>query len=218
METIFVINLAHRTDRMADINALFSKYFNIHRIEAIKHPQGWRGCALSHIIAIETAQSLNLPYAIVVEDDTCLMNKDQFLSQFTGILNFLKEHPKEWDIFHGGLTVHHYNPFRAKMLVPELNLCQIMCSDGYTTGFMIYNQNMYPLFSALKPKYILSRLLRESTDCIDHVIANSKTRRLISLPFLTTQKPSFSDIERRHANYTDFFKRSEKMVFDAVKK
>lgn len=77
IDAILYINLAHRTDRKEHILTELQKICNdsskIHRIDAIKHASGAIGCGLSHIKALQYAQTHpEWKSVLILEDDfTC---------------------------------------------------------------------------------------------------------------------------------------------------
>lgn len=74
IDAILYINLAYRTDRnehiLPEIAKLCTDPSKVHRIDAIKHDKGAIGCGLSHIKALQYAQSHpEWKSVLIVEDD-----------------------------------------------------------------------------------------------------------------------------------------------------
>jgi|DEB0MinimDraft_10_1074344.scaffolds.fasta_scaffold96688_2 hypothetical protein len=64
------INLEKRTDRKIHIENQLKDFKNVKRIEAIETPEnGYLGCALSHIKALEYAKQMGWDEVIIFEDD-----------------------------------------------------------------------------------------------------------------------------------------------------
>ena len=73
------INLNKRPDRKDHIENQLVGFKEVQRIEAIETTNGYFGCVLSHIKALETAKSKNYDEVFIVEDDFEFVNKDKFV-------------------------------------------------------------------------------------------------------------------------------------------
>ena len=77
---IFYINLKHRLDRKTSIETQLknlksfvqSFLFSCTRLEAIYNNNGAIGCGQSHILALQKADLMKLPYILIMEDDLIL--------------------------------------------------------------------------------------------------------------------------------------------------
>lgn len=78
---IFVINLDKRFDRWIHIVKMMqsNKIKNYQKISAIETKQGYYGCVLSHIKALQQAKNLNLPEVIIMEDDFEFKGEGRFI-------------------------------------------------------------------------------------------------------------------------------------------
>jgi hypothetical protein len=82
IDAVLYINLSHRTDRnehiLAELERIHIDPNKIHRIDAILNEKGEIGCGLSHIKALQYAESHpEWKYVFIVEDDfTCKPNID----------------------------------------------------------------------------------------------------------------------------------------------
>lgn len=206
IENIYVINLKQRTDRMHQIlDAFKNTNTRIIRVDAHSHRQGWRGCAMSHLSIINYAAKNNLPYVIVVEDDTILY--EDFKNKFAQIISYLKNNIETWDIYHGCLTLQG-GDVQVK-LIDQKNMIGTIHKNGSTTNFIIYNQSVYPMFQKLIPIYQSNPYITKNQYSIDMIIIKSNLRRLFSVPFLAYQSNGFSDIEQRHIDYRNWISHTE---------
>jgi glycosyl transferase family 25 len=78
---IFVINLDKRKDRWFHIMTMMKskKIKNYERISAIESSEGYYGCVLSHIKALQKAKLLDLPEVIIMEDDFQFKGEGSFI-------------------------------------------------------------------------------------------------------------------------------------------
>jgi hypothetical protein len=186
-----VINLDSRPDKWFQIQANLTNWPSPpERISAIKASPGWKGCFMSHRKCIETAKRLDYPWVLVLEDD-CQMAPDA-IQRFNALLPYLWHHQHEWDIFMGGLTSvsnvklinKYYALFRAK---------------GLTTHFCLIHKSAYDKLLKHMPAD-----LAHLKDPIDVLYSNT-FRLWTTYPFLATQRPSQSDLEGKHTDYSDLF-------------
>lgn len=77
---ILVINLKKREDRWDRISKMLSeRSLDFERIDAIETKQGYIGCVLSHMKALEYAKSESLAEVIIMEDDFIFKGDGQFI-------------------------------------------------------------------------------------------------------------------------------------------
>jgi len=210
-EDVYVINLDRREDRWNLVNNEImkkSKILNPIRFSALEGIPSWKYCALSHMAIVEMATEKNLPYVIVMEDDT-VIRMDIFDEIFARIMFFLKNYHERWNIFNGNPSCLGNLPQQElKIVYPYPLLTQYQY--GKTTNFLIYNKSCYQTILNLREKY-LSQLLddRQYTNldyeklAYDHLLCGtiSGLKVITSLPYLTTQRDGFSDIEKASISY-----------------
>jgi GR25 family glycosyltransferase involved in LPS biosynthesis len=95
----FYINLKHRTDRKEHIEKIIDKYpilRNIERFDAISDNRYGVGCCSSFIEALKLLLDKNQPYYLMLEDDFCILNEDNFQSFITDFEK-IKDRP-DWDM------------------------------------------------------------------------------------------------------------------------
>ena len=77
---ILYINLNHREDRNKELINELKKYnLTGERVEAIKHPNGYIGCVLSHINCLNIAISKKYKEVIILEDDFIFLRSPDML-------------------------------------------------------------------------------------------------------------------------------------------
>lgn len=99
LDAIVFINLKSRPDRIKLLQPtldLLKPFANeIHRIEAIKHEQGGKGCAMSHIKTFEFIQKHGFVNTLVLEDDVGLDMEPEKLKSV--LQQFFKEQGNTYD-------------------------------------------------------------------------------------------------------------------------
>jgi GR25 family glycosyltransferase involved in LPS biosynthesis len=178
MLDIYVINLEERVDRWQHIVKTFGNDFNLIRVDAIKHNEGWKGCFLSHKKCLQIAKEKKLQNIIVMEDDCDKLNNN-FVDRLYKIKEYLNNNDK-WYIFLGGTFCTTKKNIIKKINYEHDNLFEI--NYGFCTQLVIYNNKSYDK--------IIDYEINEPIDNIWPKLFNS----LISIPFLTTQVLSYSNI------------------------
>lgn len=77
---VLYINLDKRTDRKEHIEKQLEGFKNVKRIRAVETPEnGYLGCVLSHVFALEEAIQKGYGEVLIVEDDFEWIGKDKFV-------------------------------------------------------------------------------------------------------------------------------------------
>jgi glycosyl transferase family 25 len=93
LDTIYYINLEHRTDKRRHIETNVLPYFEgtplanrIERFSAIRNENGAIGCSLSHLEVARKAKTAGARYYLVFEDDfEFLIDKEDFLDWLSSL-------------------------------------------------------------------------------------------------------------------------------------
>lgn len=87
LDAILYINLAHREDRRQSVETTIDSIrhltHHVERVDAIKHANGGKGCALSHMKAFDRILDSDWDTVLILEDDATL---DMPVSTFEGKL------------------------------------------------------------------------------------------------------------------------------------
>jgi len=110
-----------------------------------------------------------LPSVLIAEDDIKFTARKAF--EF-----FIKNEPKEFDLYLGGITCGSINPDNS-------------VTDFAGTHLYKINQNFYSTFLSLPEK-----------EDIDRSLAN-KGKFIVCNPFVAIQQNGFSDNQKRYQNY-----------------
>jgi len=178
--------MSEREDRWKQIQALYSNYFTLIRVNAIQHAEGWKGCFLSHKKCIQLAKHSKMDQIIVMEDDCVpFLNISDFVKRLNIICEQLNK-LKAWHIFLGGVYGNSIPPAtRSSKLIQIKNQKYQQIHFGFCTHLIIYNSSCYEFF-----------LQHPVNRPIDHVW-HGKLTALIPLPFLANQNNGFSNIQHK---------------------
>ena len=204
---LFIINLDERKDKYQEIlkelnKVQLEKYkFKIERFSAIKEEKGWIGCALSHIEILKIARERNFKEVIVLEDDNVFI--DSQIKNIEKTLDWLFSNKEKWEIFMGNQTFSNIKEvYSAKK--------GIVKSIGKTTNFMIYQKITYNSIINHEELYLAeinNNSGKKLVNAIDRIIRNKLL--VTRVPFITSQRASYSDIERKKISYVKIIKESE---------
>lgn len=135
----FYINLDKRTDRnehfLKNIKGKYSFFKNVKRMSAVHDTRYGLGCILSHMKCIENLMTKADDYYIILEDDFCILNHENFVD-FTKEFENIKER-KDWDVIT--LTPRGKTNFKNKVN----NFNQII--DCQTATGYIIKKHMLPI-------------------------------------------------------------------------
>lgn len=107
-DSILYINLSHRFDRRVEILSELEKAAapmdRVIRIDAIHDPlNGHRGCAKSHLAAIEYALDSDFERVLILEDDFEFTAEKEDIGSYTEA--FFTHFENSWDVFFLGTNV-----------------------------------------------------------------------------------------------------------------
>jgi glycosyl transferase family 25 len=193
VEKVVYINLEHRTDRKTQLESELQQYFpleKIQRFNAIKHNHGGIGCSMSHIAVLELAIENNWNNCLILEDDAVWSNFPTGYPILEKLVN------NNFDVITLGIAYAKHTP--------EFKLC-----SGQTATAYLVNRNYYKtLLENFKES--LGHFLKTgnySAYALDQYWKSlqAKDNWYCVIPSLMIQKPSFSDIERKHTDYIKYF-------------
>ena len=130
-DQILYINLPERVDRKTSIKRELQNQnvppSLITRIEAKPSINGSRGCALSHILALDHAKACGYERFLILEDDVVFLTSAEktgaYIRQF---INFSEKHP--WDLFFLGTSPYRTEPTKDPMIKRVLSSS---CAHAY---------------------------------------------------------------------------------------
>lgn len=209
LESAFIINLHDRKDRMIKANDEFRDIFKLERVDAIRDTPGWVGCFKSHKRCIRIAKEKKMSSVLVLEDDCKLLNKSNFLREWSTTKKWLDSNRDKWDVFLGGCT-----NLKPEHVLGWLDKSQGLVSLDFSTPAHFYycNQTIYD-------KIINFNIDKKTYSPFDLVLAAvGKGRIVTKIPFLAIQGPDYSDIEGHDVDYVKMFNDSYKIILEEVEK
>ena len=194
-EEIWCINLDHRIDRWELSQQEFEKLGIKERVQifsAIKHNDGRIGVIKSNLELVKYARNKNLKNILIFEDDVKFIFENNPIKNLENAINQSKNF--NWKLFYLGANTHN------KLIKVDRNL--ILLKNSYAVHSMAYDRSVYDKFISYATKI---ESIKSVNDILDVWLANeiqSKDICLMVNPLLTTQRESYSDIEKVNVNYS----------------
>ena len=190
---IYCINLDSRTDRWEHAKEEFSKINILDKVErfsAIKHDDGRIGVIKSNLEILKIAKANNYDNVLIFEDDVLFINNP--IEVLTKSIEDLKK-IKNWSLFYLGANTH--NPL-TKVTDNLYVLKNAYAAHSFCYNKIIYNQ-------AIK-QYDMTNKITKHDEILDVYLAKIQEKYPCYLvnPIITTQMPSYSDIEKKHVDYS----------------
>jgi glycosyl transferase family 25 len=183
---------------------------NAIRFNAIKHNIGAIGCSLSHLQLLKLAKEQNFEHILVLEDDIHFLNPQLFINN---INNFLKNH-KNFDVLLiAGNNIGNYTIIDRNCV--KIKECQT------ATGYLVKNHYFDKLINNFENG--LNKLIKEPF--LEKFYAVDQYWKSLQLfdnwylltPLCVSQKPNYSDIEKKQVNYnTDMLVLDKKIPMGPV--
>jgi glycosyl transferase family 25 len=192
----FYINLEARVDRKQHVEQQLSNIgITATRFNAIKLKNGAVGCSMSHLKCLEIAKQNNWDHVLIVEDDILFLNPELFKNQLN---KFLKNHSDFDVVLIGGNNVPPYQKIDDSCV--KVYRCQT------TTGYIVQKHYYDTLISNIKEG--IHKLINHPEQHVLYAIdkywfqLQEKDNWYLITPLTVTQREDYSDIEKRHTNYT----------------
>lgn len=202
---IFYINLESRLDRRLFFeNQMKMVGLKAERFEAIKHNIGAVGCSLSHLNLLKYARRNNLDHILIMEDDIMFLNPKMFINN----LNECLLNHSDFDVLLiAGNNMGDYT--RLDNFCVKISKCQT------TTGYIVKRHYYDKLIENYEEG--INKLL-QNIKCRDDYAIDQYWNKLqlidkwyLVTPLTVTQKPDYSDIEKRIINYNNLMLNLDKI-------
>jgi glycosyl transferase family 25 len=197
IKNVFYINLDTRPDRKSRFEIEIKKLdfaVAVNRFNAIKHACGAVGCSMSHLALLKLAKHTNLDHILIMEDDIMFLNPEIFTNSINNVLSG----GTDFDVLLiSGNNMGDYN--RIDDFCVRITKCQT------TTGYLVKNHYYDKLIENIEQgiNNLLQNFNRLNDFAIDQYWGNLQKidKWYLLTPLTVTQRPDYSDIERRHTNY-----------------
>jgi GR25 family glycosyltransferase involved in LPS biosynthesis len=192
---IFYINLDSRPDRKTHFEKEIKKIgLQATRFNAIKQKSGAVGCSMSHLALLKYAKNNNLDHILIMEDDICFLNPEVFMNSFNSFLS----NNIDFDVLL--IAGNNMEPYtKINDFCVKIQKCQT------TTGYLVKQHYYDKLIENIEAG--IKNLLNDITKTNDFAIDQYWTKLQITdkwillTPLTVTQKPDYSNVEKRIINY-----------------
>lgn len=191
IEKVVYINLEHRTDRRAQIEAELAVFGNrVERFKAIQKSPGGIGCSMSHLAVLKRAKEQGWKNVLIVEDDFVWTHNEKSIDVF----NKLVTQPYDVIVF-GGTYVEYYQQSY------KLNTCQttvgyLVANHYYDTLIANYKEGIEGFIRTMNyPVYALDQYWKR---------IQPHDNWFVIMPNICVQRPGYSDIEKTFVDYNIF--------------
>ena len=159
-------------------------HFNLERVSAIKHEWGWIGLAQTFKKIFQECEG----DVLIFEDDAT------FRGWATNLQDAINDLPADWDMLMLGANIKDSR-------IDKISKGLVRTYGAWTTHAIFYSYRFAKEMAELDFEVPIDEYFRTKV----HPRGNS----YICVPFLSFQRPSESDIEGGHKNYTSLFEESE---------
>jgi glycosyl transferase family 25 len=200
---IYCINLDKRKDRWEEVQKEFESVGiadKVQRFSAIENTDGRVGVIQSNLALIKMAKENNWDNIMVFEDDVKFINNP--LENLQLAIDQIGRTP--WSMFYLGANTHE------KLMKFKPNL--IILKNAFAVHSVVYNKVGFNKFIN---KFEGLNAIKNFDDILDVWLAKevqAKHTVLMVNPIITTQRESYSDIEKKVVNYSFIEERFNKYI------
>jgi GR25 family glycosyltransferase involved in LPS biosynthesis len=193
-DMLMCINLDHRKDRWQLAQKEFKKLGILNRVQrfsAIEKTDGRVGVIKSNLEIVKLAKAKKAKNVLVFEDDVKFIWENEPLKNLELAVNQAKT--LKWQLFYLGANTHQ------KLIKFNKNL--ILLKNAFAVHSMAYDRSIYDNFIAYAENV---NEIKTQFDILDVYLASQIQANHLCLmvnPILTTQRESYSDIEKTNVNY-----------------
>ena len=200
VDSVFVINLESRSDRLHEINAVLGSLgiSNQALVKAIPHSCGALGCSLSHAMAVAECIDSNARTCAILEDDFELVRSPEEAK--AAIERFFRREPPTWEVLM--LSANAVAPSSSSSMFSHLDVI----NEAQTSSGYIIHKRFAPtlLHIFLQAAYHLNEWNCSKGQFAHDVLWKRYQRsgKWFALkPVIGKQRASYSDIEKMLVDY-----------------
>ena len=207
IKNVLYINLEARTDRKEQVEQQLNTIgLKGERFNAIRLTNGAIGCSMSHLKCLEIAKERGWDHVLIVEDDIQFLDPSLFVKQFNSFLN----NAREYDVVL--LAGNNVPPYQTID-----DTCVKVSSCQTTTGYMVQRHYFDTLINNIKTgiNMLMRNPERPNLYAIDQYWFELQRKHnwFLIIPLTVTQRPGYSDIEKRQINYNHLMTDLNKLSF-----
>ena len=212
IKNIFYINLESRPDRKTHFEKEIQKIgLQAGRFNAIKHKIGAIGCSMSHLALLKYAKKHKLTHIFIMEDDICFLHPEVFINSFN---SFLSDN-RDFDVLLiAGNNMEPYTKINGYCV--KIQKCQT------TTGYLVKEHYYDKLIENIEDgiKNLTNNITRTNEYAIDQYWTKLQIidKWFLLIPLTVSQKPDYSNVEKRIINYNRVMLDLDKTNLIPVKK
>jgi len=191
-ENIYCINLDRRTDRWEQVQKEFESVGilnRVHRFSAIESPDGRLGLIKSFLAIFKIAKNEKMKNILIFEDDVKFINNplehlQKSISQISDI---------KWSMFYLGANTHE------KLIRVKPNVC--LLRNAFSAHAVAYSENLY---DKIIHRFENTNSVKSMSDINDVYFSSLQNDNiaLVVNPIIATQRPSYSDLEKKVVDYS----------------
>lgn len=192
---IYCINLDRRQDRWDNAIKEFTSVGvldRVTRVSAVEHKDGRIGLIKSFLQIFKDVKEREVENVLIFEDDIHFIPENNPLETLEKAISQVGN--IDWSLFYLGANTHE----RCNIFRPNL----ILIRNAYSAHAVAYN---YKTYNTIIERFEKTNEIKGITDINDvffcNEIQNKRTSFLLN-PMIATQFPSFSDLEKKHVNYS----------------
>ncbi len=200
IDSVYVINMESRPDRLEHINAVLGSLgVSKHKIvKGIPHSCGILGCGLSHALAVAECVDSNATTCAIFEDDFELVRGPEEAK--AAVDRFFRNEPPSWEVLM--LSAHAVTPSSPS---PEFSHLDVINAALTASGYIIHRSFAPKILETfLEASYRLNESNCSQAEYAHDVLWKKLQRsgKWFALkPVIGRQRASYSDIEKRHVDY-----------------
>ena len=200
VDSVFVINLESRNDRLHEINAVLGSLgiSNQAIVKGVSHSCGALGCSLSHAMAVAECMDSNATTCAIFEDDFELVRDPEEAK--AAIDRFFRSEPPSWEVLM--LSAHAITPSSPSAEFSHLNVINAALT---ASGYIIHRSFATTLLhNFLQAAYHLNESNCSKAEYAHDVLwkKHQQSGKWFALkPVIGRQRASYSDIEKMNVDY-----------------
>jgi GR25 family glycosyltransferase involved in LPS biosynthesis len=192
---IYCINLDHRVDRWEHAQDEFRSLGILDRVKrfsAVEHKDGRIGLIKSFLQIFKDVKERNIENVLIFEDDVHFILENKPLETLQKAIEQVGA--IDWSLFYLGANTHE----KCTIFRPNL----ILIRNAFSAHAIAYSHKTY---KTIIERFEKTNEIKSINDINDvffcNEIQNKRTSFLVN-PMIATQFPSFSDLEKKHVNYS----------------